>query len=112
MATPVYPLTITNGDIVITEDSVSIAKDAIESCIRTKTDERVMNPDYGRTIEPFTAIGNYGSIARSLRRSVEYGTDGYSIASLSFLVYPRDQITAADIGFTVEDAPQSLTTEV
>lgn len=92
---------------------MSIAKDAIESCIRTKTDERVMNPDYGRTIEPFTTIGDYGSIARSVRRSVEFGTDGYGIASLSFLAYPRGSITSVDIGFTVDSGvTQTLTTEV
>lgn len=103
MSSIVYPLTISNGDIVITDNSIEIAKDAIESCIRTKTDERVMNPDYGRTIEPFISIGDYGAIARSVRRSVEYGTEGYDINSLSFLAYPRDQITGVEIGFTVSE---------
>ncbi len=112
MASLTYPLTIESGDIVITDDAVAIAKDAIESCIRTKTEERVRNPDYGRTIEPFTPIGDYGSIARSVRLSVEYGTQGYDIASLSFLAYPRDSITGVDIGFTVDQTPATLTTTV
>lgn len=102
MSTLIYPLQISNGDIVITDNLTSIAKDAIESCVRTKIDERVMNPDYGRTIEPFTAIGDYGAVARSVRRSVEYGTEGYDINSLSFLAYPRDEITVVEIGFRVE----------
>lgn len=112
MASLTYPLSISQGDIVITEDPVDIAKDAIESCIRTKVDERVRNPDYGRNIEPFSSIADYGAVARSIRQSVEYGTDGYDINALSILVYPRDNITGADIGFTVDNQSVTLTSQV
>ena len=108
MSSLTYPLSIESGDIVITDDVVSIGRDAIESCVRTKVDERVMNPNYGRAIEPFTSIRDLGSIARSIRQSVEYGTVGYDITSLSFLAYPRSDTVGLDIGFTVDGRPDTL----
>lgn len=99
MSSLVYPLEIQSGDIVITDDLDNINRDAIESSIRTRIDERVMRPDYGRDIEPFQTVTDLGSIARSVRRAIDSGTDDYDLGAIAVLSYLRGEATVAEVRY-------------
>ena len=85
MASLIYPVVIVGGDIALTTDEIAIATDAVESSIRTRQGERVLRPDYGRAIEPFSLISNLGAISQSLRNSIITSTEDYNLGKLSVL---------------------------
>lgn len=99
MSSLVYPLQIQSGDIVITEDLDVINRDAIESSIRTRIDERVMRPDYGRDLEPFQTVTDLGSVARSVRRAIDSGTDNYDLNTIAVLAFMRGDATVAEVRY-------------
>lgn len=112
MSSLFYPLQIQSGDIVITDDLDDINRDAIESSIRTRIDERVRRPDYGRDIEPFQTVTDLGSIARSVRRAIDSGTTDYNLKAIAVLSYMSGDATVAEVRYESVVGVRTMSQEV
>ena len=114
MASLIYPVVIVGGDIALTTDEIAIATDAVESSIRTRQGERVLRPDYGRAIEPFSLISNLGAISQSLRNSIITSTEDYNLGKLSVLSgYAADDgQVSVDVKFDTPSGDGYLETKI
>lgn len=106
MSSLIYPLSIKAGDIVITDDVDVINRDAIESTIRTRLDERVRRPDYGRAVDPFDTETDLGAVARSIRRSIELSCPSYNLGDLGIYTYYNNDTTVVEVRYAEQ---QNLT---
>ena len=72
-----YPLEIAKGGLVLTKRYENLVEDAIQSSVRTRTEERVMRPEYGREDEEFQAVNSIVELLGNLRRAIVIGLEGY-----------------------------------
>lgn len=72
-----YPLEIVNGGLRVSKDYPSLVLSAILSSVNTRTEERVMRPEYGREDEEFQSVSSLVDTLGNLRQTITLGLEGY-----------------------------------
>lgn len=106
----VYPLVIANGSISTTDYFPKLVAGAIVSSLKTRTEERVFRPDYGRYDEEFNSINSLTDVLSRTRQAVEFGLEGYE--GVEFEVRGRladDGLVNVQVVYT---CPESLTNTI
>lgn len=100
----VYPLTISNGGLMTTDQYAKLVSGAIMSSCQTHWEERVWRPEYGQGVYEFQSVSNLVDILRELREAISIGLDGY--LDVVFEVYgsiSEDGVIAVEVLYTCPD---------
>lgn len=98
-----YPLSITNGGLTVATD-IDLIKQQIWSCIETVRYERVMQPQYGSTLQVFDGVSNAAIVASQLQSELKS-----QIRDVDFNVsadYAETGVLSISIGWSVNGTPQ------
>ena len=108
-----YPLTIAKGSLVYSSEYQDLVGNAIISSLKTRTEERVMRPEYGREDEEFQSISSLVDILARLRRTILVGLEGYDGVSFELSGWLREDglLDVSVLYRTVEGLTQELNVE-
>lgn len=90
MSTLKYPITISNGTLVLTQDYEKLIPEVITHTLLTLREERVMQPDFGIPEVTFNLLTDLPGFLRELESSLAFTLKEYPGVSVRLVGFADD----------------------